>query len=52
MPEIQNYDQALVADDTRALKEKAEKFLDDEEDQKLLEDPDEVIEDSEEEEEE
>lgn len=52
MPEIQNYDQALVADDTRALKEKAEKFLDDEEDVKLLEDPDEVIEDSEEEEEE
>lgn len=52
MPEIQNYDQTLVADDTRALKEKAEKFLDDEEDVKLLEDPDEVIEDSEEEEEE
>lgn len=52
MPEIQNYDQTLVADDTRALKERAEKFLDDEEDQKLLEDPDEVIEDSEEEEEE
>ena len=52
MPEIQNYDQALVADDTRALKEKAEKFLADEEDVKLLEDPDEVIEDSEEEEEE
>jgi hypothetical protein len=52
MPEIQNYDQTLVADDTRVLKERAEKFLDDEEDQKLLEDPDEVIEDSEEEEEE
>jgi hypothetical protein len=52
MPEIQNYDQTLVADDTRALKEKADKFLDDEEDQKLLEDPDEVIEESEEEEEE
>jgi len=52
MPEIQNYDQTLVADSTRALKEKADKFLDDEEDQKLLEDPDEVIEDSEEEEEE
>ena len=52
MPEIQNYDQTLVADDTRALKERAEKFLDDEEDQKLLEDPDEVIEESEEEEEE
>lgn len=52
MPEIQNYDQTLVADDTRALKERAEKFLDDEEDVKLLEDPDEVIEDSEEEEEE
>ena len=52
MPEIQNYDQTLVADDTRALKEKAEKFLDDEEDVRLLEDPDEVIEDSEEEEEE
>lgn len=52
MPEIQNYEQALVADDTRALKSKAEKFLDDEEDEKLLEDPEEVIEDSEEEEEE
>ena len=52
MPEIQNYEQALVADDTRALKEKAEKFLEDEEDVKLLEDPEEVIEDSEEEEEE
>ena len=52
MPEIQNYEQALVADDTRALREKAEKFLDDEEDVKLLEDPEEVIEDSEEEEEE
>jgi hypothetical protein len=52
MPEIQNYDQALVADNTRALKEKADKFLDDEEDQKLLEDPDEVKDDSEEEEEE
>ena len=51
MPEIQNYEQALVADDTRALKEKAEKFLEDEEDVKLLEDPEEVIEDSEEEEE-
>lgn len=52
MPEIQNYEQALVADDTRALKSKADKFLDDEEDEKLLEDPEEVIEDSEEEEEE
>lgn len=52
MPEIQNYEQALVADDTRALKEKAEKFLEDEEDMKLLEDPEEIIEDSEEEEEE
>jgi len=52
MPEIQNYEQALVADDTRALKEKAEKFLEDEEDVKLLEDPEEIIEDSEEEEEE
>lgn len=52
MPEIQNYEQALVADDTRALKEKAEKFLEDEEDIKLLEDPEEIIEDSEEEEEE
>jgi hypothetical protein len=51
MPEIQNYDQALVADDTRALKEKAEKFLEDEEDIKLLEDPEEVIDDEEEEEE-
>ncbi len=51
MPEIQNYDQALVADDTRALKEKAEKFLDDEEDAVLLEDPEEVIDDEEEEEE-
>ena len=51
MPEIQNYDQALVADDTRALKEKAEKFLDDEEDTVLLEDPEEVIDDEEEEEE-
>ncbi len=51
MPEIQNYDQALVADDTRALKEKAEKFLEDEEDVKLLEDPEEVIDDEEEEEE-
>ncbi len=50
MPEIQNYEQALVADDTRALKEKAEKFLEDEEDQKLLEDPEEVIDDEEEEE--
>lgn len=50
MPEIQNYDQALVADDTRALKEKAEKFLDDEEDAVLLEDPEEVIDDEEEEE--
>jgi len=49
MPEIQNYEQALVADDTRALKEKAEKFLEDEEDQKLLEDPEEVIDDEEEE---
>ena len=52
MPEIQNYDQTLVADNTRALKEKADKFLDDEEDQKLLEDPDEVKDDSEEGEEE
>ena len=52
MPEIQNYDQTLVADNTRALKEKADKFLDDEEDQKLLEDLDEVKDDSEEEEEE
>ena len=52
MPEIQNYEQALVADDTRALKEKAEKFLEDEEDMKLLEDPEEIIQDSEEEEEE
>jgi hypothetical protein len=51
MPEIQNYEQALVADDTRALKEKAEKFLEDEEDTKLLEDPEEVIDDEEEEEE-
>jgi len=51
MPEIQNYDQALVADDTRALKEKAEKFLEDEEDAVLLEDPEEVIDDEEEEEE-
>jgi hypothetical protein len=51
MPEIQNYEQALVADDTRALKEKAEKFLEDEEDIKLLEDPEEVIDDEEEEEE-
>ena len=51
MPEIQNYEQALVADDTRALKEKAEKFLEDEEDVKLLEDPEEVIDDEEEEEE-
>jgi hypothetical protein len=51
MPEIQNYDQALVADDTRTLKEKAEKFLEDEEDTKLLEDPEEVIDDEEEEEE-
>ncbi len=51
MPEIQNYDQALVADDTRALKEKAEKFLDEEEDAVLLEDPEEVIDDEEEEEE-
>jgi len=51
MPEIQNYDQALIADDTRALKEKAEKFLDDEEDAVLLEDPEEVIDDEEEEEE-
>jgi hypothetical protein len=50
MPEIQNYDQALVADDTRALKEKAEKFLEDEEDAVLLEDPEEVIDDEEEEE--
>ena len=50
MPEIQNYDQALVADDTRALKEKAEKFLDDEEDAVLLEDPEEIIDDEEEEE--
>lgn len=49
MPEIQNYDQALVADDTRALKEKAEKFLEDEEDAVLLEDPEEVIDDEEEE---
>lgn len=52
MPEIQNYDATMVSDDTRALREKAEKVLEDEEDSKLLEDPDEVIEESEEEEEE
>jgi hypothetical protein len=51
MPEIQNYDATMVSDDTRALREKAEKVLKDEEDSKLLEDPEEVIEESEEEEE-
>lgn len=52
LPEIQDYDGALVADSAKALKDQATKYVDeDEEDQKLLEDPEEVIDDEEEEEE-
>jgi hypothetical protein len=50
LPEIQDYDGVLVADSTKALKEQADKLIEDEEDSKLLEDPEEVIEDEEEEE--
>lgn len=52
LPEIQDYDGAMVADSAKALKAQATKYVEDEEeDQKLLEDPDEVKDDSEEEEE-
>lgn len=51
LPEIQDYDGALVADSAKALKDQATKYVEeDEEDQKLLEDPEEVIDDEEEEE--
>ena len=48
MPEIQNYEGALVADSSKALKARADKYVEDEEESKLLEDPDEVKDDEEE----
>lgn len=48
MPEIQDYESTLVADSSKALKAEADKFIEDEEEVKLLEDPDEVKDDEEE----
>ena len=48
MPEIQDYEGTLVADSSKALKARTDKYVEDEEESKLLEDPDEVKDDEEE----